>query len=161
LEKFHNPVITIDLYLGVIIQAGGEFMMTVYAEWDNADKTIMRWTFEGDWTWEEYYDARKTTNQEISAQKHPVDLIVDLRTSGTLPSGVLMHARNSVYIAPDNIGLTVYVGINPVMRAFYNMFRNLYRGLIHSKRLDMMMVATLDDAYAALAARDAEGAPQG
>jgi hypothetical protein len=133
-------------------------MMTVYAEWDNAEKTVMRWTFEGDWTWEEYYSTRKTTNQQISAQKYPVDLIVDMRASNALPSGVLMHARNAVFISPENISLTVYVGINPVLRAFFNMFNNLYRGLIRAKQLDMILVATIDDAYKALESR---GAKQG
>jgi hypothetical protein len=133
-------------------------MMTVYADWDNTEKTVMRWTFEGDWTWDEYYSVRKTTNQQISAQKHPVYLIVDMRASSALPSGVLMHARNAVFISPDNIDLTVDVGINPVLHAFFNMFSNLYRGLIHSKRLEMVIVATMDDAYKALESR---GAKQG
>lgn len=125
--------------------------MTVRAEWDNAEKTVMRWTFEGAWKWEEYYTLRASTNQKIAAENHNVDLIVDLSRSNALPSGILTHGKNAVSVTPKNIGTTILVGANPVLRAFYNMFSNLYRGLIASKELDMVMVATLEEAYQRLA----------
>ncbi len=129
--------------------------MAVSAKWDDADETIMRWTFEGACTWEEYYQARTSINQQIHAKKHTVDILVDLRTCTLLPGGVLMHARNAVLTAPNNIGLTAMVTINPVLRAFFNMFSNLYRGLIHSNHITMIMVATMEEAYAALDERRA------
>jgi hypothetical protein len=47
----------------------GNKIMAVHAAWDNAEKTIMRWTFEGVWTWDEYYTLRTETNQKIAAEK--------------------------------------------------------------------------------------------
>jgi hypothetical protein len=130
--------------------------MPVHAQWDNPQKTIMRWTFEGAWTWDEYYSLRVSTNQEIAAEPHPVDLIVDLSQSKTLPSGVLTHGKNAVSVTPKNIGVTVLVGANPVLQAFYKMFSSLYEGIISSKKLNMVMVANLDAAYKLLSDRQAD-----
>ena len=133
--------------------------MPVRAEWGNNSKTIMRWTFEGAWKWEEYYNLRSSTNRQISDEKHNVDLIVDLTKSSTLPSGILTHGKNAVSVTPTNIGMTILVGANPVLRAFYKMFSSLYRNLIASKELDMVMVETLDEAYLLLSQRP-KGAAQ-
>ncbi|MFN8374661.1 MAG: hypothetical protein U0694_17495 [Anaerolineae bacterium] len=132
--------------------------MAVNAQWENDEKTIMCWTFEGAWQWEQYFHIRTTTNQQIHAQKHTVDLIVDLTRTTLLPSSVLMHARSAVMTAPSNIGVTVLVSANPVLHAFFNMFRNLYRGLIHNNHIDMVMVMSLDDAYKLLAERRVKNA---
>jgi hypothetical protein len=131
--------------------------MTVRAAWDNPQKTIMRWTFEGAWTWDEYYKLRVSTNQQIAAEQHTVDLIVDLSTSKALPSGILTHGKNAVSVTPKNIGITVLVGANPVLNAFYKMFSSLYGTLIRSKKLDMVMVTTLDAAYKLLKEQGASG----
>jgi hypothetical protein len=130
--------------------------MPVHAAWDNAEKTVMRWTFEGAWKWDEYYTLRAETNQKIAAETHAVDLIVDLSKSNALPDGILTHGRNAVVATPPNIGVTVLVGANPVLRSFYKMFSNLYRTLISSKELDMVMANTVEDAYKLLAERRAK-----
>jgi hypothetical protein len=81
-----------------------------------------------------------------------------LSKSKALPSGLLTHGRNAVSTTPPNIGVTVLVGANSVLRAFYTMFSSLYRALIASKELDMVMVNTHDEAYKLLAERRAKTA---
>ncbi len=129
--------------------------MAVRTEWDNSEKTIMRWTFTGAWTWDEYYQARTATNARIAAENHIVDLIVDLRNSNTVPNGLLTHGKNAVTASPENIGVTALVGANAVLRAFYYMFDSLYRGLLKGKQLDMVMTVTMDDAYKLIHERQA------
>jgi hypothetical protein len=122
--------------------------MPVSVKWDNDEQTIMRWVFEGNWTWEEYYTNRDAANAQVSEKGHRVDMIVDMRNSKTLPSGAMTHGKNAVSSAtPDNLGVTVFVGVNPVLRTFYSMFSQLYSRLLSNKHLDTVMVATLEEAY--------------
>lgn len=120
--------------------------MPVSAEWNDNTQTIMRWTFTGKWTWDEYYLCRKSINDDICGVGHVVDLIVDMREGSMLPANAMTHARSAVDSAPDNIGVTVVVGTNAMLRIFYNMFSKLYN-TIAAKDTNIRVVATLDDAF--------------
>jgi hypothetical protein len=134
----------------------GSTFMPVSVKWDNDDKTIICWVFEGNWTWEEYYDQRNAANAEIASAGHRVDMIVDMRTSKILPSGAMTHGKNAIASTPPNLGITVFVGLNTVLRVFYNMFSSLYGRLLSDKQLDTVIVATLDEAYTIIQQRRAE-----
>jgi hypothetical protein len=122
--------------------------MPVSTRWDNDQKNIMLWVFEGRWTWNDYYECRDDVNADIAAMTHTVHIIVDMRTSNTLPNSVITHGHSAVSQPPRNLGLTVIVGVNPVLRAFYGMFSRLYTSLLVQKRVEMHMVRTIEEAYA-------------
>src|SRR5690606_11312509 len=122
-----------------------EGVMPVSARWTDESQTIMLWEFEGKWTWDDYYLIRNETNAQISALDYDVDLIIDMRNSTALPQGVFTHGRNAFSASPKNIGQTVFVGLNPVLRSFYAMFNKLYTVLLSEKDFDTMLVATLEE----------------
>jgi len=111
---------------------------------------IVVWVFEGSWTWEEYYEKRTAVNEAIEATPHPVDMIIDMSNSQLLPKNLMTHAGSAARNAPDNLRKTVFVGSNMILRTFFKMFSQLYGVLKSGKELDFMMVASLDEAYAAL-----------
>ena len=126
--------------------------MTVRAEWDNTQKTIMRLTFEGAWTWDEYFTSAAFVNQQIIAENHVVDVIVDLTANNIMPSGALTQGKKAMIAKPANNGITILVGVNPVLQGFYKMFSGLYQGIIRSKKVNMVMAATMEAAYKILEA---------
>lgn len=121
--------------------------MPVSVQWADDEKSIMLWVFEGHWTWDDYYGIRDAANKQVSEVGYEVDLIIDMSGSSALPSGVLTHARSAFSASPSNIGFTVFVGLSPVLRSFYTMFSKLYHWMLSQKKLEMVMVATRDEAY--------------
>lgn len=121
--------------------------MPISTRWED-DNRIVIWEFQGVWTWDEYYNQRGAVNDAIRERDHIVHMIIDMTNSNLLPKNPLTHGTSAMRQAPTNIGTTVYVGSNTVLRAFFKMFSQIYGAVRSSKKLDMHMVATLDEAHA-------------
>jgi hypothetical protein len=67
----------------------------ICVEWDNPQKTIIRWDFY-DWTWEDFHAAAQTSidlRATVNDRLH-VPSILNFKNSGSLPaSGAFSHAR--------------------------------------------------------------------
>jgi hypothetical protein len=123
--------------------------MPVNIHYDTENRIVI-WEFIGSWTWEEYYAERGAVNTGIEAAGHRVDMIIDMTKSRLLPKNLMTHAGSASRNAPENIGKTVFVGSNAILRAFFQMFSKLYGTLQSDKNLDFYMVTTRDEAYALL-----------
>lgn len=123
--------------------------MPISVRWE-ADHHIVIWEFEGAWTWEEYYEQRGSTNEAIRKRAHTVDMIVDMTRSQLLPKNLMTHASSAARQSPTNIGKTIFVGSNALLRAFFKMFSQIYGVFEPTKADNTHMVATLDEAYAIL-----------
>lgn len=113
-------------------------------------KHLVIWEFEGAWTWEEYYDNRRLVNATLESVEHSVDMIINMTHSQLLPQNLMTHAGSAARNAPENIGKTIFVGSNAILRAFFRVFNQLYGVLASGRKLDFYMVATLEEAYALL-----------
>lgn len=120
--------------------------MPVSTRYENDDHLVV-WEFQGNWTWEEYYEKRQTVNAFIGAAPHVVDMIIDMSHSKILPSNLLTHGGSAARNAPTNIGKTVFVGQNALLRTFFRIFSQLYGVVQSDKDLNYLMVATLEEAY--------------
>jgi hypothetical protein len=125
--------------------------MTIRAEWHDATKMIMVWTFTGDWTWTDYYTIRGVINEQIRREPHPVSIIVDMRNSSAMPQNPLSHARSAAEHSPDNLAQTVFVGLNPLLRTFFKVFETTYTRLMPKKQMKMALVGTFEEALALIA----------
>lgn len=114
---------------------------------------IVVWVFEGAWKWEEYYEIRGTVNTTIASFDHPVDMIIDMTRSQLLPQNLMTHAGGAARSAPTNINMTIFVGSNAMLRAFFKMFSRLYTTIRPGKIQDIHIVPKLEDAYAILQQR--------
>jgi hypothetical protein len=126
-----------------------ETLMPVTIHYD-IEHRIVIWEFEGAWTWEEYYAERDAVNTGVEAAAHRVDMIIDMTRSYLLPPNLMSHAGSAARNAPENIGKTVFVGSNAIVRAFFQMFSKLYGAFQTGKDLNFHMVITRDEAYAVL-----------
>lgn len=127
--------------------------MPIATRWED-DNRIVIWEFQGEWTWDEYYNQRGAVNDTIRDRGHIVHMIIDMTDSSLLPKNPLTHATSAMRKAPTNIGTTVYVGSNTILRTFFKMFSQVYGAVLPSKKLDMHMVATLDEAYVLIRSQD-------
>lgn len=121
--------------------------MTIIPEWDNDEKTIIRISYPEQWSWEDHQAFRVIMAQMLDEVDHKVDIISDLRQTVTIPSGALRMVRQ-IYLQPNpKIGVTMVVGINPMIRALYKSFTLLYPP---AKNV-YMLADSLDDAYSKIA----------
>lgn len=112
-----------------------------------ADNHLVIWTFTGSWTWEDYYSNRDQVNQTITATEHAVNMIIDMTGSQLLPKNLMTHAGSAARRAPNNIGKTIFVGNNAILRVFFNMFSQLYGVMQAGKQMETHMVSSLEEAY--------------
>lgn len=126
--------------------------MPVHIVWDDDDRTIIRYDYEGRWTWEELYIASKQVPDMFSAVSHSVDVIHNLTGSRGLPGGALSHANRLSTQLPDNWGVSVVAGSNMFVSGMLNVFRKIYRQF--GERY--FTTTTLEEAYALLRERHDE-----
>ena len=92
--------------------------MGIRLAWDNEEKTALCHIYEGKWTIEDFYHAVDESQRLLLEVDHPVDLIVDMRTSAAPPPGILPAYRYADQRVPENQRLIVMVKTDSVMKAF-------------------------------------------
>lgn len=118
--------------------------MGITLVWENNEKTILRHIYEGQWKVEDLYKAVNESRDLLMGVEHVVDLIIDMRTSGDPPSGVLPAYQYAERQKPPNQGLVVMVEPSMVMQAFNQVIGKIAPNI--SK--DRTVVHTIEDAVA-------------
>lgn len=116
--------------------------MSVHVEWDNPDKTAIRWTFVGRWTWGEYDDALKIALSLLESANHPTDYIVDVRQMGILPPDVVKRVKAQYLQQPEKLRYLIAVGFDANLRLFWDTFTDLP----YARHLKMNYFETLEEA---------------
>src|SRR4051794_29163118 len=99
--------------------------MTINVTWDDGDKTILRWTFIGRWTWDEFDAAVSETEAALAAAALQVAVVADVTRSGLIPADVLRRVRDR-YVKPSpQIYLYVTVGADSFIELLWSTFTNL------------------------------------
>jgi hypothetical protein len=121
--------------------------MPITVRWDNDAKTVIYYTFDSAWTWDEFNTVYKDVYAMLDTIEHKVHAIVDLRTSRLLPRDTLTEMRRLTYEQHENGGITVFITENALARTFYSILSNVYRRAREIFRL----VTTPEEAYAVIA----------
>jgi hypothetical protein len=113
---------------------------------DGQEKSIMRWTFDGSWTWSELMQlAAHSHNMVASVAPRKVDVIVVSGPKGyILPSGnALAEVGCAIDMRASNLNRIVVVTTPGIFAA---LTRTLIKTARVSSRL-MIMVSSLEEAY--------------
>ena len=121
--------------------------MRIEVSWDNAEKTIIRYDYGEDWTWEDFHDANQKSNRMAASVTHIVDLIVDFTHGSPPPAGSLGRFRKAMEDAPKNRGIIVIVGGSFFINSLVAVFSRIYRAL--GRRL--MTAGTVEEAQVRIA----------
>jgi hypothetical protein len=117
--------------------------MPIKLYWDNDEKTIARYDFEGRWTWDEYMTVMAELAVMMRSVDHRVDAVCNMKPGIMPTSGSAMAlARASMRKLPSNCDLIVIV-TNPFINALLNTFKKF------DKELGAMLrgVSRVEDAY--------------
>lgn len=128
--------------------------MGIRVEWDNKDKTVIRYSLEGQWTWDDLLDAVATSNAMLDEAGHKIHFIHDASTSKGIPNGALSQLKRFIGKEHPNTGRSVIVGAqgNAIMlaRGLLGMVDRVYK-----KDWAFMFANTLEEARAMLGQHEA------
>ena len=119
-------------------------------DWIDEARTILCYTVEGKWTWEQFYSARDRARQLAdAAEAGLIDTIIDIRNGSLMPNSALTHFRNLSQHSHTRIGVgtAVIVGDNLFVKSMMTVMRT-----VNGKRMEKFHIAaTIEDALALLA----------
>ncbi len=116
--------------------------MSIHVNWDNADETILLWTFVGRWTWGEYDDAFKQANAMLDAVDHGVDFLYDVREMSILPPDLITQFKLRYLTKHANTRQFLVVGVDNYLQLLWNTFTNLP----YARHLRVLYFDSLDEA---------------
>jgi len=119
--------------------------MPVNLLWDDAEKSILRYQYEGKWTWEELHDAIVQAHAIADAIQYRIDVIFDFTGSAGLPAKPLSHAPSVARELPTQTGLVVVVG-GTFFSTMLSIFNRVYPHFGSASRYKS--AHTLDEAHA-------------
>ena len=105
--------------------------MPIFADWFDADQTIILLRYEGNWTWNEFYEtATDVVHPLLKSTSGTVYLIADFTRTITMPMNGIMHARNVFKTMPPNWHNMVIVTPSKFIQILVDMFTKLnYQGM--------------------------------
>lgn len=103
--------------------------MPVRVVWDDDAQTIIRWDYEGKWTWVEVSTAFETVVRLMRSVDHTVCIIHDLSRSAGLPGAALTNARRFTAALPENWDISVVVGAGTFIESVLSVFSKVYQKL--------------------------------
>lgn len=129
--------------------------MNIHVEWDNDEKTIMRYDFGENWTWDDFRNANDISDRMFAEVEHTVDLIANLEGATAPPLGALSHLKYAKQAMPENGGAVFVVGGGLMISTLVSAFSRVFKAII----TDVTMADSMDDARAKITAlrKDANG----
>ncbi len=101
--------------------------MSIRVIWDNEDKTILRYVYEGRWDQSEFGKAYAEAKTMLDTVNHKVGVIIDVQNSHLIPNGIISRSRNLVTTPSQNEGTNVIVGANAFIRSLVDTFSKVWR----------------------------------
>lgn len=118
--------------------------MSIEIQWENEEKTIIRWIFSGDFTWEDYDEGDRKLAGMIADIDHNFATIFDLSQMTTLPRYAVSQYPKLVRDVPARQETLIIISLNRLVRSLGRIFTRVYRMNIH-------FVPTLEDAISLIA----------
>ena len=83
--------------------------MGITVTWDNAMNTVLRWEFNGWWSWYDFSVTQKQSNDMMASVPHTVHAISDMSNTRFIPPNALIEFGRAVKDVPENKGIIVLV----------------------------------------------------
>lgn len=95
--------------------------MGVQSSWYDTEQTVIVYTFQGQWTWEDYNNALTHTRTLLDTVTYPVDLIYDFSQAPIPPKNLVTRFWQVSMTRHHNIsGLIIALGNSTLMRMLIN-----------------------------------------
>lgn len=130
--------------------------MGVNLVWEDDTKRVLRFNFEENWTWDEFFVAKKQAYIMIDSIDHKVGVIVDISTLAAFQPNILANSRQALSNKHPNTFVVVIV----VARSFARTMISLLYDIIRFSAIRVEIAASLDEARAIVAKRLDENAAE-
>lgn len=95
--------------------------MTVDVIWDNEERSILRYVFDKQWTWEDVATATLESHAALDAVPHRhVAIIFEAPPDVHVPPDTLVNARRTLKSSHPKAFPLVFVLVNPLARMIIN-----------------------------------------
>jgi hypothetical protein len=101
--------------------------MPIHVQFDNEQRTIMRYEFIGRWTWQEYHQAIEQGYTLSKPIPYTVNLILDFSQGNTLPHNALSIFGTSMKTPPRDFDFAVVVSQSAFIQMVVKVFQRVYR----------------------------------
>jgi hypothetical protein len=109
--------------------------MTVTAKWDNEEQTVLRYVYEGQWTWDEAWEAMAEAAAMTTTVPHIVDAIIDMSASKGMPIGAITQLRTSRKLKPSNRGLFIIISNSTLFNTLPKIVQTLFPKAVSDYRV--------------------------
>ena len=116
--------------------------MPISIEWDDDEHTIIRWTFEGAWTWHEFVEVQVEFRKLLDDITYRVNVIADMQNAHTLPANSLTTFKQIDSNIHPNRDRVVVVGANAFVRTMAATFDRVFP----SKTPDFLFADSIEEA---------------
>ncbi len=113
--------------------------------WENEAKTVIRYTYTGDWNWEDFYRILEWRDPDVPHGSE-VCVLVDFRQTTRPPSDAILHLKRAAKMAEETEGLIILITNSSALITLYNVFIIVYRAVSRRFRI----VSSDREAYAIL-----------
>jgi hypothetical protein len=98
---------------------------TVAASWYDDQQSILLYTFEDNWTWNDLKAVQEVVMEMIEGVPHRVDVIADVTKQTQIPKQMFNNWGNMAMGSPSNQQLTVAVVSNNAVRLWVQAAKNM------------------------------------
>jgi hypothetical protein len=103
-------------------------MMGVSREWDNSEKTIMRFVIENPWNMGDIYKLTDEMKVMLKTEgiTYPIGVIIDASAIRSLPAGIIQSTGPMIRRMQPETAVVVVVSPHRFLKAMYDVFTKLY-----------------------------------
>lgn len=95
-------------------------------DWDDTEKTIIRYTFFDPWTWDEYYATNPKRDRMFAETSQVIDIILDFRKGNHLPPQAMTHMRKVGSWDSPQRGVVIILGVHSMLQLLANIMSSLF-----------------------------------
>lgn len=99
--------------------------MGILVNWDNAQRTVVRWEFSGWWSWNDFSVAQKKSNMLLESVNHTVHAIGDMGNTRFIPPNALIEFSRVADDVPTNRGIIVLVNCSFLLETMAQTFMRI------------------------------------
>ena len=116
--------------------------MSITVTWDNPINTVLRWEFNGWWSWYDFSVIQKQSNEMMASVKHTVHAIADMSNTRFIPPNALIEFGRAVKDVPANNGIIVLVNCSFLLETMVQ----TYMRMNQNSKVFIMTARSMKDA---------------
>ncbi len=101
--------------------------MNVTMDWENEARTVLRYTFAGDWDWDDFSAVLVDHSQEFALDQ--LCIVIDLRQTTHIPTDAILHLLPAANRAKQIGGKIVVIATSSIAVTTFRMFVTIYRSV--------------------------------